>query len=41
MPEFYVILAPKKLSKYPNFMTFARKINKFPEFLLDFCPNVT
>jgi len=35
MPEFYMILA-EKLSKYPNFMIFARKINKIPQFCMIF-----
>jgi len=35
---------PKNLSKYPNFMTLARKINKIPEFYMIFArkfPNLT
>jgi len=45
MPEFYMILARKKIAKYPIFMTFARTVNKIPEFYLIFfarkCPNFT
>jgi len=35
---------PEKLSKYPNFMIFARKIDKIPEFYIIFarkCLNFT
>ena len=35
MPKFYMIL-PEKLAKYPNFVLFAQKINKIPEFYIIF-----
>ena len=35
MPEFYLILARKKLSKYPNFYDICpKKIYKIPEFYM-------
>jgi len=29
---------PEKLAEYPNFMIFARKLDKIPEFYMIFCP---
>jgi len=40
MPEFYMIHVRKKLAKYPNFMTFARRIKKIPEFYMIFAQKV-
>jgi len=31
---------PEKLAKYPNFMTFAAKINKIPKFYMIFARKV-
>ena len=32
MPEFYMILAPKIIKKYPNFYYLPEKFTKFPNF---------
>ena len=34
MPEFYMILARKKLSQYPNFYDICPTINEIPEFYM-------
>jgi len=38
MPEFYMILARKKLSKYPNFYDICPKILQNSQIFHDFCP---